>query len=220
MFDFAFARARMVNRQIARRGIADARVLAAMREVPRERFVADACAEAAYDDAPLPIGEGQTISQPYIVARMIEAAALAPTDRVLEIGAGCGYAAAVMSRIAACVCAIERIAALGEAARRRFAELGYDNIALRVGDGTLGWPDEAPFDAIVVSAGGPDIPAALREQLAVGGRLVIPVGSDQEQTLVRLLRAAQDSFERQELCPVRFVPLIGEQGWPDAQKDR
>jgi protein-L-isoaspartate(D-aspartate) O-methyltransferase len=215
MFDFAFARDRMVERQIAGRGITDPCVLAAMRATPREAFVASAFAKSAYDDAPLPIGEGQTISQPYIVARMIAAAALKPRDRVLEIGAGSGYAAAVMSCIAARVFAIERVPALGEAARRRFADLGYRNIELRIGDGTLGWPEEAPFNAIVVSAGGPDIPVALRKQLAIGGRLIIPVGSGAEQMLVKVVRQDAGMFTQEDLCSVLFVPLIGAQGWTD-----
>jgi protein-L-isoaspartate(D-aspartate) O-methyltransferase len=209
----------MVDRQIAGRDVSDATVLAAMRRVPREAFVASAFAEFAYEDAPLPIGEGQTISQPYIVGRMIAAAEVKPADRVLEIGAGSGYAAAVMSRLAARVFAIERLASLAEAAGRRFADLGYANISLRVGDGTLGWPEEAPFDAIIVSAGGPEIPPALRQQLAIGGRLVIPIGSTgADQMLVKVIRVDGQAFTQQDLCAVSFVPLIGAQGWADAAR--
>jgi protein-L-isoaspartate(D-aspartate) O-methyltransferase len=152
----------MVNVQIAGRGLIDSHVLQAMREVPREAFVNPELEEFAYEDGPLPIGEGQTISQPYIVAKMIEAAEVSPGDRVLEVGAGSGYASAVLSRIAAKVYAIERHAALAEAARQRFERLGYDNVELRVGDGTRGWPEAAPFDAILVAAAGPDVPQALK----------------------------------------------------------
>src|SRR4051794_19959993 len=177
MLDLARARSRMVDVQVARRGVRDSYVLEALRRVPREAFVEPGFKEFAYEDGPLPIGEGQTISQPYIVALMIEAAELSPGDRVLEIGAGSGYAAAVMGQIANRVYAIERYPSLAEAARRRFSSLGYENIELRVDDGTLGWPEAAPFDAILVAAGGPSVPPALKQQLAVSGRLIIPVGS-------------------------------------------
>lgn len=172
MSDHERARERMVKVQIAGRGVRDRGVLEAMRLVPRELFVDRGYEEFAYEDSPLPIGEGQTISQPYIVALMIEAAELKRTDRVLEVGAGSGYAAAVMSRIATGVYAIERHAALGETARRRIEKLGYDNVELRIDDGTRGWPEAAPFDAILVAASGPDVPRALKEQLAAGGRLI------------------------------------------------
>src|SRR4051812_23156765 len=168
--DFAAARARMVERHLARRGINDARVLAAMRDVPRECFVSEGMEEFAYEDTALSIAAGQTISQPFIVALMIEAAAIGPGDHILEIGAGSGYAAAVMSRIGASVCAMERIEELAAAAARRFQQLGYDNVEVRVGDGTRGWPEAAPFDAIVVAAAGPEVPEALKEQLKIGGR--------------------------------------------------
>ena len=210
--DYRRERDRMVDAQIARRGVRDRHVLDAMREVPREAFVEPGFEEFAYEDGPLPIGEGQTISQPYIVALMIEAAEVKPGNRVLEVGAGSGYAAAVMSRIAGRVHAIERHPSLGEAARRRFETLGYDNIDLHVGDGTRGWPDAAPFDAILVAAGGPEVPQTLKEQLAIGGRLVIPVGDASHQRLVLLARHP-DGVERRDLGPVRFVPLIGEAGW-------
>ena len=216
MLDLSRARERMVDIQIARRGVRDARILDAMRSVPREAFVETGFEEFAYEDGPLPIGEEQTISQPYIVALMTEAAEVKPGDRVLEVGAGSGYAAAVISRIAHKVFAIERHPSLGEAARQRFSTLGYDNIDLRISDGTRGWPEAAPFDAILVAAGGPEVPQALKEQLAIGGRLVIPVG-DQErrQTLLKLTRTSDTDYEEEDLGAVMFVPLIGEQGWAE-----
>jgi protein-L-isoaspartate(D-aspartate) O-methyltransferase len=219
--DFEAARRRMVEEQLAARDIRDPLVLAAMGKVPREAFVDADQAAFAYDDGPLPIGEGQTISQPYVVARMTEAATLVRTDRALEIGTGSGYAAAVLAEIAAEVYTVERLAGLAERARRRLAELGYANVHVRVGDGTLGWPEHAPYDAIIVTAGGPGIPPALREQLAIGGRLVMPVGPMRyDQRLVRLLRAGADDYRREELDPVAFVPLIGAQGWPERRDAR
>lgn len=207
-------RGRMVERHLAARGIHDEAVLAAMRAVPREAFIAGALAEFAYEDTPLPIEAGQTISQPYIVAVMAEALELQPHERVLEIGTGSGYAAAVLGRIAAQVYTIERHAELAEAATRRLARLGYDNVHVMHGDGTLGWPTEAPFDAIVVAAAGPQIPPALLQQLAVGGRLVIPVGdTPRTQELLRVRRRADGSYAEDHLGGVRFVPLIGAQGW-------
>ena len=214
--DFATQRNRMIDVQIARRGVRDRRLLDAMRQVPREQFVGSGYDEFAYEDAPLPIAEGQTISQPYIVALMLEAAEIQADDRVLEIGAGSGYAAAVMSRMAAEVYAIERHASLGRAAQRRFEQLGYDNVALRIGDGTMGWPEAAPFDAILVAAGGPDVPQALKDQLAIGGRLVIPVGdSERRQILVKVTRRTVSGFDEEQLGDVAFVPLIGRQGWAE-----
>jgi len=205
----------MVDVQIARRGIRDPHILEAMRAVPRERFVPEGMAEFAYEDAPLPIEAGQTISQPYIVAAMIEAAEIAPGDRVLEVGAGSGYAAAVIAQIALEVVAVERHGNLAAAARDRLAELGYRNVRVMVGDGTLGQPDRAPFDAILVSAGGPDVPEALKQQLRVGGRLVIPVGDPGSQTLCKLTRMGPDDFETEDRGAVTFVPLIGAQGWAE-----
>jgi protein-L-isoaspartate(D-aspartate) O-methyltransferase len=214
MSDYSHGRARMVETQIARRGIGDPHLLAAMGLVPREAFIEPGLQAHAYKDGPLPIGEGQTISQPYVVALMIEAAEIKPGDRVLEIGGGSGYAAAVMSRIAARVYTIERHASLGEGARRRLTELGHDNVEVRIGDGTLGWPEAAPFDAILVAAGSPEVPEALRRQLAIGGRLVIPVGAqEREQVLLKVTRLGDDEFAEEDLGGVRFVPLIGEQGW-------
>src|SRR5215204_6131729 len=209
-------RERMVETQIAARGIRDRTLLRAFRTVPREAFVDEGFEEFAHEDGPLPIGEGQTISQPYVVALMIEAAELKHGDRVLEVGAGSGYAAAIMSRVAGRVFAIERHASLVEQARRRIAKLGYKNIDLRAGDGTQGWPEAAPFDAIIVSAGGPEVPASLKTQLAVGGRLVIPVGQDaRRQSLRKLVKTGASSFESEDLGAVAFVPLIGEQGWAE-----
>jgi protein-L-isoaspartate(D-aspartate) O-methyltransferase len=206
-------RARMVERQIAARDIRDERVLQAFRDVPRHRFVPAECAAAAYDDRALPLSAGQTISQPYVVALMIEALSLRASDRVLEVGSGSGYAAALLSRIAAEVYTIERLPELGELASERLAQLGYGNVRVRIGDGSLGWPDAAPFDAILVSAGAPAVPTALESQLAPGGRLVIPVGSaDHAQSLLRITRVAGDRFEREDLGEVQFVPLVGAEG--------
>ena len=215
-------RERMVDWQVERRGIHDPFVTEAMRRVPREAFVADTLRDVAYEDTQLPIEAGQTISQPYIVALMVSAAEVKPGDRVLEIGAGSGYAAAVMASIASRVYAIERIEALSRLARERFARLGYDNIELRTGDGTGGWPEAAPFDAILAAAGGPSVPDVLRGQLAIGGRLVMPVGETQQrQRLVKVVRIADDRFETEHLDDVMFVPLIGEYGWePPSQGGR
>ena len=206
----------MVEAQIAARGVRDTRVLQAMRTVPREAFVPEELAEFAYMDGPLPIGEGQTISQPFIVGLMAELADPGPEDKVLEVGTGWGYAAAVMSRIAARVYTIERHPELAETALRRLERLRYDNVEVRCGDGTLGWPEAAPFDAIVVAAGGPDVPRALCEQLEVGGRLVIPVSVDGAgQKLLLIRRTAAGTFEEGDYGEVAFVPLVGEQGWRD-----
>ncbi len=216
MLDLARARERMVDVQIARRGVRDARVLEAMRRVPREAFVEPGFEEFAYEDGALPIAERQTISQPYIVALMVEAAEIKPGESVLEVGAGSGYAAAVMSQIADRVFGIERHPALVEAAQQRFRKLGYDNIDLRGGDGTRGWPEAAPFDAILVSAGGPGVPAALKQQLAIGGRLVIPVGGqERHQNLLKITRRSETEYDEDNLGAVMFVPLIGEQGWAE-----
>jgi protein-L-isoaspartate(D-aspartate) O-methyltransferase len=204
-------RDRMVESQIARRGIRDQRVLAAMRRVPREAFVDEGFQEFAYEDSPLPIGERQTISQPYIVALMLEAAEIGEGDRVLEVGAGSGYAAAVAAQIARQVCAIERHASLVAEASERFRRLGYRNIELKHGDGTRGWPDGGQFDAILVAAGGSEVPPALKAQLKIGGRLVIPIGHpDEAQELVKLTRRSETSFEEEHLGAVRFVPLVGD----------
>jgi protein-L-isoaspartate(D-aspartate) O-methyltransferase len=203
----------MVDHQVIARGVTNVRVLDAMRTVPREAFVPEQIMEFAYEDAPLPIEAGQTISQPYIVALMIEAADIGPGDRVLEIGAGSGYAAAVMSRIARRVHAIERHAELAELARERMARLGYGNVVIRTGDGTRGWPENALFDVILVSAGGPEIPRPLCDQLAIGGRLIVPIGEVDEQRLIRVTRTSETGFDEKDLGSVRFVPLIGAHGW-------
>lgn len=205
---------RMVTEHLLARGIRDAAVVKAMREVPREAFLPPEMERFAYEDGPLPIEEGQTISQPYIVAYMIEALELNGRERVLEIGTGSGYAAAVLSLCAAEVFTVERLATLAETARGRLQELGYRNVAVHLGDGTLGWLEHAPYDAIVVTAGAPEVPAGLLEQLATGGRLVIPVGPTPHlQELLRVRRLPSGEFRREALCGVRFVPLIGEQGW-------
>jgi protein-L-isoaspartate(D-aspartate) O-methyltransferase len=210
----AAERGRMVDRQIAGRGIRDRRVLEAMRQVPRELFIGRGLEEFAYADSPLPIAQEQTISQPYMVALMIEAAAVDPGDKVLEIGTGSGYGAAVLGRIAERLYTIERHRELVETARRSLASLGYHNIEVRHGDGTLGWPEAAPFDAIIVTAGGPEIPETLRDQLEPGGRMIIPVGAlAHEQRLMKVVRGGAHEFHEEDLGPVRFVPLIGAHGW-------
>jgi protein-L-isoaspartate(D-aspartate) O-methyltransferase len=215
--DLAARRRAMVDLQIEARGIRDPALLAAMRQVPRHEFVAASLRQDAYDDTPLPIEERQTISQPYIVALMLEAAQIGASDRVLEIGAGSGYASAVASRLAGHVDAIERHPRLVELARERLARLGYGNVDVHEGDGSTGWQAGAPYDAIVVAAAGPRVPEALREQLAGGGRLVMPVGGEHgAQRLVRLVREADDRFAETDLGAVMFVPLIGAQGWPRA----
>jgi protein-L-isoaspartate(D-aspartate) O-methyltransferase len=206
----------MVERQLKARGIRSELVLDAMQRVPRELFVPSHLEEFAYEDSPLPIEEGQTISQPYIVAYMVEALELSKGDRVLEIGTGSGYAAAVLAQIAGDVYTIERYHQLAETARRRLEQLDYRNVHVIEGDGTAGYAEAAPFDAIVVAAGGPRVPDSLREQLAPGGRLVIPVGPQHSlQKLVRVRRIDAERFEQEELASVRFVPLIGAQGWED-----
>jgi protein-L-isoaspartate(D-aspartate) O-methyltransferase len=218
MNDLAGARARMERTQVAARGIRDPAVLEAMRTVPREAFLPSELAEFAYEDHPLPIARGQTISQPYIVALMTAALELRPHDRVLEIGTGSGYAAAILGRVAREVYTIERHGELAEAAAARLRELGFRNVHVLHGDGTLGWREHAPYDAIVVTAGGPDVPEALLAQLAVGGRLVIPIGEDKAlQTLVRVTREADGRLRQENLGDVRFVPLIGAQGWAEEE---
>ncbi len=203
----------MVDRDIAARDVRDAAVLAAMGAVPRERFVSVDLADVAYEDRPLPIADGQTISQPFIVALMTEAVEIGLGDRVLEVGAGSGYGAAVASRVADEVWTIERHEVLALGAADVLRSLGYDNVHVVHGDGTLGIPEAAPFDAIIVTAGGPAVPEALLAQLADGGRLVMPVGSDgTSQELVRVRRTG-NRFPEEDLGPVRFVPLIGEQGY-------
>ncbi len=208
----------MLDSHLAGRGIREPQILEAFAEVPREAFVPDELADFAYDDAPLPIGRGQTISQPYIVAYTIQELRLRGDERVLEVGTGSGYAAAVLSRLAREVYTIERIDTLAEAARERLAGLGFATVHVTCGDGSLGWPEHAPYDAIAVAAGGPRAPSALLEQLAIGGRLVMPVGKQaSSQALVRFTRKGEGQFEEERLADVRFVPLIGEQAWSDRE---
>jgi protein-L-isoaspartate(D-aspartate) O-methyltransferase len=214
--DFAKLRANMVQQHIQARGIHDPDLLAAMSDVPREAFVSEELAEFAYEDAPLPIAAEQTISQPYIVAEMIDAAGVGPGDRVLEIGVGSGYAAAVLGRVANEVYGVERHEELARTAKERLAQLGYTNVHILCADGTRGWPEHAPYDAIIVSAGGPSVPSALLDQLAIGGRLVIPVGSRTRlQRLMRVVRRSADEYAEDDLGAVQFVPLIGAAGWPE-----
>ena len=212
--EFSRARKEMVEAAIRERGVRSELVLDAMRNVPREAFLPERLREFAYEDTALPIEEGQTISQPYIVALMTEALTLRGGEKVLEIGTGSGYAAAVLSEIAADVYTVERHGPLAEKAAATLADLGYGNVHVLHGDGTLGWPAHAPYDAIIVAAGGPAIPESLKHQLKIGGRLVIPVGADQRtQELLRVTRIAQDEYRSEDLLDVRFVPLLGEEGW-------
>ena len=207
-------RERMVVEQIRGRGVSDPRVLQAMGKVPREAFVPEALHEFAYADRPLPIAGGQTISQPYIVAYMIEALALGGGEKILEIGAGSGYAAAVLAELGSTVFAIERVEALATQSAAELHRQGYENVHVLHADGTLGWMDHAPFDAILVSAGAPEVPDSLKAQLAIGGRMVIPVGSNlHAQELIQIKRVGEHEFKTEDLADVRFVPLIGEQGW-------
>jgi len=209
----------MVEKAIVARGVRDELVLGAMRGVPREAFLPHQLCEFAYTDCPLPIEEGQTISQPYIVAFMTEALALQGGERVLEIGTGSGYAAAVLAEIAADVYTVERIGQLAEKAASTLADLGYDNVHVLHSDGTKGWPEHAPYDGIIVAAGGPTIPESLKAQLKIGGRLVIPVGRDPKiQELVRVTRISEHEYRREDLADVRFVPLIGDEGWTPAEQ--
>jgi protein-L-isoaspartate(D-aspartate) O-methyltransferase len=210
--EYAAQREAMVANQIEMRNIRDTRVLAAMRAVPRHRFVPAYQVNAAYRDSPLPIGQGQTISQPYIVALMSEMLELKGDERVLEIGTGSGYQAAILGQLAAEVISVERFASLAEEARERLAELAYDNVRVEVGDGSLGWPEEAPYDAIIVTAASPKVPPPLEEQLAEGGRLVVPAGQRWTQSLVRVRREG-GRLRREKTIGVAFVPLIGKHGW-------
>jgi protein-L-isoaspartate(D-aspartate) O-methyltransferase len=215
--DFSAEREAMIDRQLSRRGIAEPMILDAFLEVPREEFVSPEYAHLAYGDHPLPIEAGQTISQPYIVALMIQAAGIGLRDKVLEVGAGSGYAAAIISRIAGQVIAIERQHDLVEVARVRLVRLGFDNVKIIEGDGTKGCPEEAPFDAIVAAASGSHVPEPWLDQVADEGRIVMPVGSPGGiQELIKVTKRADGTVERQNLGGVRFVPLIGEEGWRDA----
>jgi len=202
----------MVATQIEARGIYDHGVLEAMRKVPRHLFIGEALQDQAYGDFPLPIGEGQTISQPYIVAEMTQALQLDTDDRVLEIGTGSGYQTAILAELAFRVYTIERVRELFVNARNLLDQLGYHNVVARCSDGTLGWPDESPFEAIIVTAGAPGVPEILLQQLAIGGRLVIPVGNRFSQSLLKL-RRDEDGIHKTDLGGCRFVKLIGEHGW-------
>jgi len=216
--DFASEREAMVERQLRRRGITEPIILDAFRQVPRELFVSDQYAHLAYGDHPLPIEAEQTISQPYIVALMMQAAAIKSGDKVLEVGSGSGYAAAVIGRIAARVIGIERQHELVEVARERLERLGYDNIDIVEGDGTKGCSDEAPFDAILAAASGSHVPEPLLGQLAPGGRIVMPIGDPGAvQELVKVTKQEDGILRQENLGAVRFVPLIGEEGWSDAR---
>ena len=210
---YARARKTMVSEQLLSRGITNPRVIDAMLKVPRHFFVEEGLHPQAYSDFPLPIGEGQTISQPFMVAYMTEALKLRGSEKVLEVGTGCGYQAAVLSLVADRVFSIERISALVSRAKRTLDELGYSKVLVRYGDGTLGWPEEAPFDAILVAAGAPEVPKALPMQLSPdGGRLVIPVGDEYSQELLMITRHG-DEFSERRLGGCRFVKLVGKNGW-------
>lgn len=212
--DFARLRTRMVALQLERRGIKSNSVLKAMERVPREAFVPEAFRPCAYEDRPLDIGLGQTISQPLMVATMTEALDLRGGEKVLEIGTGSGYAAAVLAEIADEVFTVERHEALAAKAATTLAKAAYENVHVVCGDGTLGLPEEAPFDAIVVTAGGPEVPAHLRQQLKIGGRMVIPVGGTRTlQVLKKITRRGEYDYQEDDLCDVRFVPLVGAEGW-------
>lgn len=210
--DYARERERMVIIQLEARGITDPNVLAAMRKVPRHLFVGEALQDQAYGDFPLPIGHDQTISQPYMVAEMTRLLELTPHDRVLEIGTGSGYQTAILAELAYGVYTIERIPELLSKAKTRLEQLKYSNVVARCSDGTNGWPEEGPFDAIIVTAGAPHVPDALKEQLATKGRLVIPVGDAYSQILMKITRK-DDKFIERAMGGCRFVKLIGKNGW-------
>ncbi|HYJ14218.1 MAG TPA: protein-L-isoaspartate(D-aspartate) O-methyltransferase [Candidatus Limnocylindria bacterium] len=202
----------MVQEQIIARGVTDARVVAALRKIPRHVFVDPGIVNRAYDDCALPIGEKQTLSQPYMAARMSEALALSGGEKVLEIGTGSGFQTALLAELCFNVFSVEKLRALSRRARALLDQLDYHNIALHVGDGTIGWSEHAPYDAIIVTAGAPQAPRPLLDQLAVGGRLVIPIGDEQSQTLTRLVRT-RTSFKKEQLGECKFVKLLGKYGW-------
>ncbi len=214
MVNFKKARERMVEAQVMARGVHDERVLEAMRKVPRHLFVDEALRDQAYNDHPLPIAENQTISQPYIVGLMTESLELKGAEKVLEIGTGSGYQAAVLAELADRVFSIERFPELGYRANSVLRKLGYDNVIIRVGDGSLGWPDDAPFDGIMVTAGTPKIPQPLIDQLVMGGRLIVPVGDRTSQDLI-LVRRVPEGIRKTNLGGVRFVNLVGKWGWKE-----
>ncbi len=212
MIDFPKARLKMVEEQIVSRGISDAKLIAAIKKIPRHLFLEEALQNQAYSDHPLPIGEKQTISQPYMVALMTEALLLNGKEKVLEIGTGSGYQTAILAELSEKVFSIERIRPLALRARKLLYELGYFNVEIKIFDGTFGWMEESPFDAIIVTAGSPDIPQPLIDQLAMGGRLVIPVGDAFVQDLFRVTRT-EEGVRKEDLGGCRFVKLIGKYGW-------
>lgn len=218
MIDFPKARLKMVEEQIISRGIKDAKVISAMKKVPRHLFVEEALQNQAYSDYPLPIGEKQTISQPYMVALMTEALLLTGKERVLEIGTGSGYQTAILAELCEKVYSIERIRSLAIKARKLLYELGYFNVEIKISDGTIGWPEESPFDAIIVTAGAPDIPRPLYDQLKVGGRLVIPIGNSFSQDLFRIIKK-EDGMIKENLGGCRFVKLVGKYGWQNGNAE-
>ena len=213
--DYTVARRRMVQQQIVARGIDDSRLIEALNQVPRHFFVDEGLRGHAYADGSLPIGHKQTISQPYMVAAMSAALELQGQERVLEIGTGSGYQTTILAMLAKRVYSIERIAALAARARKTLDQLQISNVNIKIADGTLGWKDQAPFDGILVAAGAPDVPQEYLAQLAVGGKLVLPVGGFNQQSLIRITRLGEDQFRREELMGCRFVPLIGEAGWAE-----
>jgi len=212
MIDFPKARLKMVEEQIVERGIKDDKLIAAMKKIPRHLFVEEALQNQAYSDHPLPIGEKQTISQPYMVALMTEALLLTGKEKVLEIGTGSGYQTAILTELSEKVFSVERIRSLAIRARKLLYELGYFNVEIKIFDGTFGWMEESPFDAIMVTAGSPDIPQPLIDQLSIGGRLVIPVGEALVQDLFRVTKT-EEGVKKEDLGGCRFVKLIGKYGW-------
>ena len=212
---FSLARERMVRDQIEARGIKDKRLLNVMRKIPRHLFVEEALRNQAYNDYPLPIGEGQTISQPYIVALMTEALELKGQEKVLEIGTGCGYQTAILAELAQSVFTIERVPTLMQRAKAILDSLGYFNVAYKTGNGTLGWPEVAPFQGIIVTAAAPEIPQPYVEQLEPGGKMVIPLGDKFSQVLYKIIKLPDGRIKKQYLCGCRFVPLVGIYGWSE-----
>lgn len=211
--DYTIARRRMVEQQIIARGVVDQRVIDTMLAIPRHLFVEAGLQSHAYGDASLPIGEKQTISQPYMVAVMTAALELQGDERILEIGTGSGYQTAILSKLVKRIYSVERIAVLAGRARKILDQLQLSNINIKIGDGTIGWENQAPFSGILVAAGSPDVPQKYLDQLDIGGRLVLPVGDQKQQVLVRITRTEKDHFEQEQMMGCRFVPLIGEQGW-------
>lgn len=213
MKDYTISRRRMVEEQVIARGVTDPRVIDAMLKVPRHKFVEEALAGKAYQDAPLPIGEKQTISQPYMVAVMSEALMLDGSERVLEVGTGSGYQAAVLALLADRVFSLERIPSLARRARKVLDDNGFSKVNIRLADGTVGWQGMGPFDGIIVTAGAPKVPQEYLDQLSLGGRLIIPVGDRESQVLMRITRVGEAEYKEEKMLGCRFVPLIGNQGW-------